>query len=358
MNMKRVCAGVLAGVVAASAVVMPVEPVPVFADAGEIAGLADFVDAAFDISSGGVPAGWSVNGYAAYIAALWAVHTSLQNPVYTGGDWDASSITAIEGKYNYNGDLYPCVSSSVGNGFSPADGGVNCCRSPHFNIYVLCAGSDRLTAGYSVGGSFVSLRWIYYGSTTSVSVNANSSVLSNYSTTNLTNNTINAEFTTFNAYPRIQDGESVWRYFTFNSPAAIAKLGSSFQLPSGSLASGNINAYILDTLNPYIINQYPDVEPYVYTPYTPVYPTDFVTGVPKDWTIINPQLPQIPDLDFQIPTANFDCLDVSPIRQNLSGVGFWWDLLETVLDTTAFKGIFIAFAIIGLAIFVLWKLGA
>lgn len=358
---KRLCAFLFAVVFAFASVVYPLKPVRVSADAGEIAGIADFVDMAFNFSSGGVPAGWSVNGYAAYIAALWAVHTALNNPIHAGGDWDASSITAIEGKYNYNGELYPCVSSSVGNSFSPADGGVNCCRSPHFNVYVLCAGADRLNVGYSVGGSYISLRWIYYGSVSSVSIYANSSIISDYSTTNLTNNTINAEFTTDSAYPRIQDGETVWRYFTFNSPAAIAKLGSSFQLPSGSLSSGNVNSYINDVLNPYFITQYPDIEPYVYTPYVPIYPTDFVTGIPKNWTVENPQLPTATDLEFE--HYEDDLTGFHPIQEIketvdiIKAMDFWWWLTENTLDVLNLKIFYVIFLTVGVLIFIVWIIG-
>lgn len=375
MNLKRVCAGVLAGVVAASAVVLPVEPVKVHADAGEIAGLADFLDAAYDISSGGVPAGWSVNGYAAYVAALWAINEALDHPLSTGETVNVSSWSGVSGWFVYDGSRYPVSLCLTSDCLGVDEGGISICKSPLFDIRISFYKLNQTTFPFyiyqTLYNNTLTYRFQRYpegGSSSSVNtrfdINSNSSIFAvpSYSYS-LEYGRINALFNmkiSNGSIVEIPANAQLTDYLSFQSSSNkfIGGQGISFNFPS---QPGDLDVdYIVNQFNPYYVSLYPDIEPYIFAPYIPEYePTDdLVPGLPRDWTIKNPQLPSIPDLDFQIPTADFDSLDVSPIRQNLSGVGFWWDLLETVLDTTAFKGLFLAFAIIGLAIFVLWKLGA
>lgn len=366
MKMMRVCAGVLAGVLAASAVVMPVEPVFVYAE--DLSPAVDaFVQSVLE---------WASNSesivnldadltYYMPIAFVRAYVVYLENAYSANVEFDLSGITYV----NYyrivsNGDIY--VSNVYLNNKSS---GV-CCDSPHFRFnYTFVPPSSSYTITVTPRTS-VSTSIRYYtlqastgdsGVYTSLTVDDTFDYfISNYSTS-----AYSPSFTmtaTRDYIPVISSGGRV------SSSVSIGGFPKQVIFPSGNVSKASPWDYYNDLLIPYLQDTYPDFPPEYFPPayepetpdipYEPIYPTDFVTGVPKDWTITNPQLPSIPDLDFQIPTADFESLDVSPIRQNLSGVGFWWDLLETVLDTTAFKGLFLAFAIIGLAIFVLWKLGA
>lgn len=350
MKLKRVCAGVLAGVVAASAVVMPVEPVLVHADAGEFAGISDYLTTFSPTIS-------SVPGSPEYIAALWAIHTCLENPVTQTG-FDIADSTIIGGYFfDDSGTLHSGASVDFQN-VNNVDGGTVIFSSSLFDVKMTFPSGSTFYCSKSITSS--STTFTYGASVSGYFASGTLYSISGY-LDNLQDGGSPAYIVCLSgdqSTPTISPSASP----TSNSNRIT--IGGQTILPD-TLPSwdgqSDYTTYINNSLNPYIINKYPDLAPYVYSPeppFVPEYPTDYVTGIPKDWTITNPQLPQIPDLDFQIPTADFDSLDISPIRQNLSGVGFWWDLLETVLDTTAFKGIFIAFAIIGLAIFVLWKLGA
>lgn len=353
MKLKRVCAGVLAGVVVASAVVLPFEPVSVFAEAvpAEVEAFietvqdwADNAEAIANLDANidyympiGFVRAYIVNLEEAYAAetefTISGSHTVAYYRLVSSGSVYASNI------YLSNQD-----SSSI-------------CRSPHFNLtYSLSS-----VAGHTV--SFSSSNYLYSVSADTTTIGAYCS-LSARDTLGFFTSTYTGSGNTvsFSCYT-YSDSIPVLSSRRISSSNLVGGFPSDLVFPSGSLSKASPWEYYNDVLIPFLQNEYPDTPvdlmPIPYEePYEPIYPTDFVTGVPKDWTITNPQLPEIPDLDFQIPTADFDSLDVSPIRQNLSGVGFWWDLLETVLDTTAFKGLFLAFAIIGLAIFVLWKLGA
>ena len=73
-------------------------------------------------------------------------------------------------------------------------------------------------------------------------------------------------------------------------------------------------------------NNFPDsivniiwVEPE--TPSNPIYPTDFVTGIPKEWTIENPALPTSPQMNIDVPDASL------PDLSGLTVYGRGWVLV-------------------------------
>lgn len=368
MKWKRICAGLVAGLVAASAFVLPVEPVPVHADAGEFSGAIDYFislsgddAAAFAASDGGVVAG-----------VILGLYLCTRNPISTGSTVDASTISYSIGTYSNGTDL-KCGTMVCPSGAFTGQDGFTFGFSDDYELVFTASGASTGFRGETHTGS----GWKYFNyvftPTYSGSDRLNVIISNRKSQSGILTGSYNCTwgssfmgcaFNIADSSPNLT-GSTLASVCTgdFNGSSGRGRfLGNSRygQFPSGEFDLSNPTTYIENTVRPWVEENYPD---YTFLlpdapPPEPEYPTDFVTGIPKDWTITNPQLPSIPDLDFQIPTADFDSLDVSPIRQNLSGVGFWWDLLETVLDTTAFKGLFIAFAIIGLAIFVLWKLGA
>ena len=135
---------------------------------------------------------------------------------------------------------------------------------------------------------------------------------------------------------------------------------TGYALPGNtSLLYSDPNAYIESELRPYVQTNYPE---YIYLlpdkPYEPEYPTDFVTGIPKDWTITNPQLPTMPNLSLDIPDSTLPSMDVSSeLGQYTDGVRFWWALTGWVMDTLGIKTLVIVFLIIGIAVFALFKIG-
>lgn len=94
------------------------------------------------------------------------------------------------------------------------------------------------------------------------------------------------------------------------------------------------------------------------TPVEPDYPTDYITGIPKDWTIKNPDIPEYPHIGFDVPDADFSGIQPSEqIEEYTSGIGFWWALTSKMLDVTNMKVIAVLALGLGVLGFVLWHLG-
>lgn len=148
-------------------------------------------------------------------------------------------------------------------------------------------------------------------------------------------------------------------------------LGQSVGLPSlpglddfGPITSENWDEYIKDVYNPYMVEQYPDFAPYMYDPDAvdpedPIYPTgETLQGIPKEWTVVNPQIPSPGNLDLQLPTADYSDADIVPIiEENSEGLGFWWSLLTYILEEFRVKSLVILALVCGLLVTVLTKLG-
>lgn len=137
------------------------------------------------------------------------------------------------------------------------------------------------------------------------------------------------------------------------------------QMPTSDLyptiTADNALDYIEDVLNPWALEQSPGVEPYLLSPaepLEPIYPTgETVSGMPKEWTIDNPALPSY-SLDLQLPTADFEAVDVStPLEHHATGIRFWWALLGECLDRFGVKELVIFALALGLVVTVLTRLG-
>lgn len=94
------------------------------------------------------------------------------------------------------------------------------------------------------------------------------------------------------------------------------------------------------------------------TPIEPIYPTDFVTGIPRDWTIENPPLPTSPNVSLSPRDADFSIIDPSEaVAQNSSAFDFWWWLTDRILTYTDMKNIVVLFVGLGAVSYVLWRIG-
>lgn len=96
------------------------------------------------------------------------------------------------------------------------------------------------------------------------------------------------------------------------------------------------------------------------TPIEPIYPTDFVTGIPKDWTIENPPLPTAPYIDFG--QGDFDFSKPSEYLEEVvneaEALDFWWWLTEKTFKKCGVFEYFLAFITLGFAMFALWRWGS
>lgn len=156
-------------------------------------------------------------------------------------------------------------------------------------------------------------------------------------------------------------------YITTSTSSGRVLLGNALNFSSlpisdtyPTITSDNALDYISDVLNPYMVENVPDLEPYLYNPHVgePIFPTgDTVSGMPKEWTIKNPALPSY-NLDLQLPTADYSTVDVAtPIEQNASGIRFWWAMFGTLLDHFGLKSLVVLACALGLFLLILTRLG-
>lgn len=130
-------------------------------------------------------------------------------------------------------------------------------------------------------------------------------------------------------------------------------------LPTNDLSA--ISQGIYNTL----VVDYPKITEIWFEPDAPApdpeYPTDFVTGIPKEWTIENPVLPTAPALEFD--NYEQDLSELQPVNTLKSisdvvrGINFWWWLTEKTLDDLSLKVFYIIFLSLAVLCFVIWYLG-
>lgn len=131
--------------------------------------------------------------------------------------------------------------------------------------------------------------------------------------------------------------------------------------PAGLMSPSDIDRYLQNEFREYVIMYYPD---FIYLlpepePEPPQYSTDdIIPGIPKDWTIINPELPTSPHLDLTIPEGDFQAIDPGDTFTGFaSGVGFWWAMVNTILNTFQIKTLALALLAVAVAIFAMYKIG-
>lgn len=151
--------------------------------------------------------------------------------------------------------------------------------------------------------------------------------------------------------------------FNFNGDAIMGDVDSTtpVPLPSGTINFADLDSYVQGPFREYVTQYYPD---YIYLlpdpePEPPQYATDdIVPGIPKEWTIINPELPTSPHLDLTIPDGEFQDIDPGETFTGFSsGVGFWWAMVNEILNTFHIKTLALALLAVAVAIFALYKIG-
>lgn len=97
-----------------------------------------------------------------------------------------------------------------------------------------------------------------------------------------------------------------------------------------------------------------------YDPYTPEYPdpSDAYPGIPKEWTIENPQLPTSPSIGLNAYKPDLSEMNPSEsIMEYDTGFDFWWWLTNQALTHTNTKTIVLLAILLGLVGYLLWHLG-
>lgn len=133
-------------------------------------------------------------------------------------------------------------------------------------------------------------------------------------------------------------------------------LGSAqkITLPAGTIDTGYTQILInwVDENYPEYTYLFPDIPP------EPIYPTDFVTGIPKVWTVENPPLPTSPNVSLSPRDADFSVIDPSEaVAQNATAFDFWWWLTDRILTYTDMKNIVVLFVGLGAVSYILWRIG-
>lgn len=125
--------------------------------------------------------------------------------------------------------------------------------------------------------------------------------------------------------------------------------------------SNSFPAFV-DNLKQEMYNNYsPEIVDIIWTdpetPFEPIYPTgEYVTGIPKEWTVENPVLPTSPQMSIDVPDASLP--DLSGLSQYTDGVGFWWSLTGWIMDTFGIREIVLLLIGLGVFAFLLYRLGA
>lgn len=363
MLYKRVLCIASGSALALSMCPVLISPLDVSADAGEFSGAFDYFSGFSSTEVHSVPGGAVVTGI------MYALDLCTRNPIHQDTVIYADSLGVVTGQF-VDGSDNSIHSGTIcfPNATFYADESIDVFTSDLFNISV--SPSSVVSAFYPFSSRIDVLSYglVYHISPVSSSLGLSAKTYPPYFSDNFASGSPSSypydiKLLVQNSSVTLNPSSSLTSHICLGgryTPGPIMGNALSVSMPSGSFTPATIDNYWSESVFPYIVNNYPECVKFIEAPYEPEYPdpSDFYPGIPKDWTIDNPQLPTVPDLDLQLPTADFDDLDpVEPITSNLSGVSFWWDLLETILDLVDVKAFWIAIAAIGLAVFVLWKLG-
>ena len=360
---KRIAAGISAGLVAGAFAISCVPPVTAHADYGDFAGYLDYVvgesSTAYASLGGGTDA-LTFAGYALLFRALYNYPDITEGWVEEGVMLPSEHI-AIAGEYQYQGVIKPGVLISYDSTVITSSGfSVPMFTSEDITIDIGFTYSSPVTVRFSSGSipnnsavqMFSDNYSPYLDFTTSNGFSGNTPICG----LNYNNFVPNWD----NSLP----GDGYVRHWNNLTASGIISGAQYVDIPGGDFSPGNIINVWNDSILPDLQNR-PSLEPYIPDPYTPdapyepIYPTgDYVTGIPKDWTIEKPNIPEYPHIGFDISDADFDVIKPSEqIAEYTDGIGFWWALTSRLLDVTNLKVIAVLALGLGVLGFVLWRLG-
>lgn len=345
------------------------EPLPARAELGDFSGYMDYV------CSVSVPAATASLGttavYAVDFAALALCSYAFSTLSYDDNVYPtiAGQGACLYGTYVFQGVEYPGIMFTYSNMSTGNQVAMPLFSSPHL---IVNAGMQSSTP--------VTIRWLFGGipnnSTVGMSVYAPSNVDASFSVDFIGGGTS----TTFNT-----TGKFVSLWYSRSAP----NWGNSLPTASAYTATlyDNIKPALMSGLQQYdlpvdfdpadiqnvwnneflpFLEQYPELEPYLPepyvpdTPYEPIYPSEYVTGLPKSWTVENPPLPTAPHIDFG--QGDFDFSKpieyLEEVVNEAEALDFWWWLSEKTFKRTGLYNYFLAFITLGFAMFALWRWGS
>ena len=355
---KRIAAGISAGLVTAASIGFCCRPVPVYADSSDYEA---YIDAGIDLAQAAASENGLTNSVAQYYGMFCLLRACIalntENP--DGVEMPTNNIGTV-GRYYYNGEHKLGTALSYGGYRFFADTGQGF-SAPIFECpdgEILVGVENVSASGVSISTGSLNYLFADWTSNLRFSVDSVGTFEGHYcgvsvGTTESEWNSINA--TTSPSYIYRPGNEH---------PSQIIGASVGFSAPAAGFVPGENVDYLNNVMLPYFRN-IPEIEPYVpdpyvpETPYEPIYPTgEFVTGIPKDWTIENPDIPEYPHIGFDIPDADFDVIKPSEqIAEYTDGIGFWWALTSRLLDVTNLKVIAVLALGLGVLGFVLWRLG-
>ena len=335
------------------------EPVSVHADFGNIVGSIDYIEA---LSGADAVSLCSTPGGAAVVASLYAIYWCTRNPLPVGSTYDATTLTCVSGIYYNTHNEAKIASLTLPSGTVE-------------EVDYLVQGEDfaitsagdytgiRFENALSAGVPYINV--VFVGGTNYLL--SNSVASSAWSTTGGQRSYgtmyYTVSFTTDNSMVKPFDFSfgSVFRDHGNGTVRYLFSIKGNSTLPAGDIDPTNPDVYINGVYRPWVVENYPE---YIYLLPEPPQPEseyatdDIVPGIPKDWTIINPELPTAPHFEINVPDADFSILDVSDtIAQYVIPIGFWFTLLDQTLDALHLKVILYVALAFGLLIYIVWKLG-
>lgn len=358
-----ICSGVALAVVAC---LSAYDPIPVYADSDEL-------DAAVEDIEGAVDAGavaLSTGGGAAVAGAVMGVYLCTKNPLVLGGYYDGGNVTVISGLYKYNDEIRLGYEFFTDTQNLSSDAPYVFATAKDFEI-----GVTGSISSYSATVSYNNYFSLAFGSTsnsnlaisnfrgnglfTQGSYAARGNAPNYYYLFGGSLSTSGGQYKDWDLYPTTSLSDIF--YYEPVDANNVIKVTSRVTLPTGELNPANPDVYIENVLRPWVVENYPE---YIYLLPEPPQPEsqyatdDIVPGIPKDWTIINPELPTSPHLDLTIPEGDFQAIDPGDTFTGFaSGVGFWWSMVNEILTTFHIKTLALALLAVAVAIFALYKIG-
>lgn len=363
MKLTAALSGVALGVVSCLAWY---DPVPVHADFGNFIGAVDYIEAV----EGADAVALSTGGGAAVAGAVIGVYLCTQNPLVLGGYYDGGSVTVISGLYKYDDTVRLGYEFFTSQQTLSSDAPFTFATAYDFEIRV--SGS---MSSYSTLVSYNNYFDTILGSTS----NSNLAISNGRGNGLFTNGSYAARGSAPNYYYRFGGSLSTsggqykdWDLYPTTSlsnifttdpvnASNVIQVTSRVTLPTGDIDPADPDTYIENVLRPWVVENYPE---YIYLlpeepqPESQYATDDIVPGIPKDWTIINPELPTSPHLDLTIPEGDFQAIDPGDTFTGFaSGVGFWWSMVNEILTTFHIKTLALALLAVAVAIFALYKIG-
>lgn len=338
------------------------DPVPVYADFGNFIDSVDYITAATgddaeELAESPV-AGWILM---LYVFREFYYETQLDLAANNG-----MVLSEMSGLYiNENGQEKLATLCLTTNWTNPSTVEFWCpvLYSDDFGLYVTVPGGGSCNISYDGASSPARLN-ITGSSSFLIQSNSESYLAGSVSGDNIG---LQARpfFTTSDSYlygTGLASRFKTWASSGNTSPTLKNSAPVAYELPpSDDLSFANLETYLQGDFRDYVVEYYPE---YIYLipdpqPEPPQYATDdIVPGIPKDWTIINPELPTSPHLDLTIPEGDFQAIDPGDTFTGFaSGVGFWWAMVNTILNTFQIKTLALALLAVAVAIFAMYKIG-